>query len=198
MTPETARRHAKALRAKVQLGADPAAEQNEQRASASVEELGTRYLSEEIRPVRKPATAALYARYFNDYIFPALAKRRARDLTHADVVRLHRAIGQRGPVTANRVVALMSAFYSWGMKVGALPKGENPAHGVTRYRERARERYLSAEEWQRLGDALREGETVGIEWEIDDTEADREAYSKALPARVALALRSCRGYPASC
>src|SRR5262249_51011777 len=40
----------------------------------------------------------------------------------------------------------------------------NPAARIERYREQRRERFLSSEELSRLGDALREGETIGLPW----------------------------------
>ncbi len=44
----------------------------------------------------------------------------------------------------------------------------NPARGITRYREARRERFLTSEELARLGDALREAETVGVPWVVDE------------------------------
>jgi integrase len=43
----------------------------------------------------------------------------------------------------------------------------NPARGVEKYKEQGRERYLSIDELERLGAAIREAETTGIEWDID-------------------------------
>jgi integrase len=40
----------------------------------------------------------------------------------------------------------------------------NPASGIEKFREEARERYLSEPELLRLGEAIREAETVGIPW----------------------------------
>src|SRR5271154_6189159 len=47
-------------------------------------------------------------RYFNNYIRPALGRKRARDVTYSEVAKLHRAIGARGAqVTANRATSLL-------------------------------------------------------------------------------------------
>ena len=46
---------------------------------------------------------------------------------------------------------------------------ENPCLGIERYAENARERYLTSEEFARLGDALRLAETTGLEWAVDET-----------------------------
>ena len=48
----------------------------------------------------------------------------------------------------------------WNM----VPAGHNPCRLVRRYREEARERFLSPDEWRRLGRALREAEADGSVW----------------------------------
>ena len=44
-----------------------------------------------------------------------------------------------------------------------------PARGIERYREQGRERFLTRDELAKLGDALREAETDGLPWEVDET-----------------------------
>jgi integrase len=102
---------------------------------------------------------------------PALGFRRAREITLADIAKLHRKIGAKAPVTANRVIALLSAVFSWAARLGEVPEHANPVRGITRFRGQGRERFLSSEEIVRLGEALREAETVGLPWTIDDTRA---------------------------
>jgi integrase len=48
---------------------------------------------------------------------------------------------------------------------------DNPAKGIERYSEKGRERYLTSQELARLGDALREGETIGLPYSVDETKA---------------------------
>jgi hypothetical protein len=45
----------------------------------------------------------------------------------------------------------------------------NPASHVEPFREQRRERFLNTEELARLGDAIREAETTGILWAVDDS-----------------------------
>ena len=47
----------------------------------------------------------------------------------------------------------------WGLR----PDGSNPCRHVKRFREDKRERFLSDEEYRRLGEALAESETKGLE-----------------------------------
>ena len=126
-------------------------------------------MAEEIRPTRKARTSVHYAMLFRRHVLPALGSTRAANVTRSDVAKLHRAIGVKTPVTANRVVTLLSGLFSWAGKAGEVPEGFQPAKGVTRFREEGRERYLSLEELARLGEALHEAETVGIPWQVDET-----------------------------
>jgi integrase len=65
-------------------------------------------------------------------------------------------------------VDLISGLYSWARRTGRVPHDIKPALGVTKYREQGRERFLSGEELARLGEVLREAETVGLPWVIDE------------------------------
>jgi integrase len=164
LTPEQARAQAAALLAKVKLGADPARERSDGRKADDVQDLLARFMDDHVRAKRKAGTAKLFDGYIKNHIEPALGLRKAPALVRADVERLHKTIGKTNPVTANRVIALISAVYAYGMRAGLLPKGgANPALGIDKFREQNRERFLTEPELLRLGDAIREAETTGIE-----------------------------------
>jgi integrase len=162
-----ARQAASRILARARLGEDVAGEKLTRRRAPTIRELADRFMSEEVRPTRKPSTAAIYDMYFRLHVLPALGGTRAIDLNRNDLSALHREIGRRAAVTANRVLTLLSELYSWAAKVGEVPQHFHPAKGITKYREEGRERYLSTEELGRLGDALREAETTGIPWVVD-------------------------------
>ena len=190
LTPDQAREAAGDVLARVRFGEDAPYDRAARRSSPMLADLITD-MNEEIRPTRKPGTAELYHMYFRVHVRPVLGSKRAREVTSADVGKLHRKIGTKTPVTANRVVALLSSLFSWAAGVGKVPKDLNPARGITRYREQGRERFLSGEELARLGDALREAETVGVPWVVD------ESSPKAV-ARTIDAPRSRRTPPRRC
>jgi integrase len=58
------------------------------------------------------------------------------------------------PIVANRVVALCSKMFSLADEWGLIPANSNPAAKIKKFKEIARERFLSTEELQRLGAAL--------------------------------------------
>jgi integrase len=169
LTPDQARQAAGDVLAKVRFGEDAPHDRAVRRESALVSELINEYMREEVRPTRKARTIALYDMYFRRHVRPELGAKRAREVTPNDVAKLHRKIGAKAPVTANRVAALISGLYSWAARTGRVPHDLKPARGVTRYREEGRERFLSSAELERLGDALREAETVGIPWTVDES-----------------------------
>jgi integrase len=165
LTPEEARNQASGILARVRLGDDPAAERSNARKAETVSDLLISFMDDHIRAKRKARTAKLFQGYVDNHIQPALGTRKAPSLNRTDIERLHKAIGKTHPVTANRVLALIGAAYSYGLRSGHLPERmANPASGIEKFREEARERYLSEPELLRLGEAIREAETVGIPW----------------------------------
>jgi integrase len=164
---DKARRAAHQHLARARLGADPAAERAEQRAAATLREVAEKFQRLE-GPTWKPRTRSLFAFYFRKHVEPALGSKRARDITHADIVRLHRKIGEQAPPTANRIVSLLRQLFNWAGR-GDVPVGHNPARAVKRFKEQGKERYLTTEELARLGEALREVETIGLPWSVDET-----------------------------
>lgn len=213
MTPEQARTEAKALLAKVRLGADPAAERAEARQAETFAEVAERWFAEHVTPKRKPGTAAFYRNCLDIHVLPAFGTKRASAITKQDMTRLHGAVAAgkgKGPkhpgskrtaaekvrggrVIANRVLATVAAVYAWALDLGLLPAGTlNPAKGVEPFREEGRERFLTAEEMARLGEVLRLAETEGLPWEPDPEkpEARRKHAPKAENRRVKIDLHA--------
>ena len=162
LTPDQARDAAGDVLAKVRFGDDAPHDRAARRTSPMVSELIDAYMRQEVRPTRKARTADLYDMYFRRHIRPALGSKRAREVMPNDIAKLHRKIGAVAPVTANRVVALISGLYSWAARTDWVPQDLKPARGVARYREEGRERFLTTPELGWLGDALREAETVHL------------------------------------
>jgi len=78
-------------------------------------------------------------------------------LSAGDVSKLHGRL-KATPYLANRVVAALSAFCSWAEREGLRPPQSNPCYANERYGEKGHKRYLSADEYARLGKALRAAE----------------------------------------
>ncbi|MBN8944939.1 MAG: site-specific integrase [Rhizobiales bacterium] len=173
LTADEARLQAKAILGRVASGEDPAAKQVEARAdhvrrkeALTFKALGERFLREHVEAKRKGRTLASYTTLLIHHAYPVVGDEPAAAITRADLSQLHLAMREL-PHSGNRLMAVVGSMYAFGAKQGLVPEGCNPARGIEKYREQARERYLNGDELQRLGAALAEGETVGIPWDLD-------------------------------
>lgn len=160
LTPEEARKLARGALSAVAQGSDPAGERAGRRHTKTVQELWTDYLNFS-RPRLKPRTIAEYERLFAKHVAPTLGTKLTPEVQSIDMRRLHRSM-HKTPVVANRVVAMLGAFFTFAWREGVLSTKENPAHSVEFYPESSRERFLTREEFARLGQALARAERVGL------------------------------------
>jgi integrase len=123
--------------------------------SPTLEAFSKTYLESYARLHKKPRSVAEDRRNLELHILPALGTKRLAEITAADIAQFHTGRGAC-PSNANRCLALLSHVFSISAKWGAIPAGLNPCRGVKRFRERIRERFLSAEEVVSLGRALGE------------------------------------------
>jgi hypothetical protein len=184
VTPEQARAAALDALARIRMGEDPSAEKARQRASLTVAGLIDAFGEGHVGKL-KPHTRRSYG--------GALAKVRAAHgsikaeaLTRQQIARIHTALTAT-PYAGNRLLGAVSSCYAWAEDHGLLPEGHpNPARKVTRYREQGRERFLTAHELGALGDTLREGETVGLPYTIDETGPNAKHAAKPDNRRVVI------------
>jgi integrase len=184
LTPDQARKAAADMLAAVRLGRDPAQEKAERRASVTVGELINLFDARYVGPMVKSGTAIGY-RIALEELRRAHGALKATALTRSHVSTLHFRIADR-PYAANRAVAVWSKAFAWAASAGLIPEGQNPVKGIRKYREQGRERFLTSEELARLGDVLREGETVGLPYSIDETKPTAKHAAKADNRRVKL------------
>lgn len=175
LTLEQAEAKARRYLVEVDEGTDPVEERRrEERAVETFADLADRYLEDHAKKHRKSWPED--ARRIEKRLKPALGRHAVTDITAADVRVMHTAIGKRAPVEANRVVGLVRAIYNKGRRWGLVPPDHpNPAADVDRYKERSRERWLTAVELKRLVKAL---------------DADEDLY--AVAAVRLLLLTGCR------
>jgi integrase len=87
------------------------------------------------------------------YILPQLGKIKVINLTFSDIDTLHRTISSKKPIRANRVLEVIKKALNLAIKWGWI--NDNPAVGIIKNREEARERYLSDIELQTVLIALK-------------------------------------------
>jgi integrase len=88
------------------------------------------------------------------------------------------------PYQANRMLEVVGSLYSFASKRKILTLAFNPARSIEQYPEKGRERYLTADELSRLGDAIREAETAGLPYEIDETKPTAKHAPKEVHRRT--------------
>jgi integrase len=152
-TPDEARNEARRLLARVARGEDPAGSKAALRVAPTVVELAMKYITEHIEAKRKSGTAWEYQRLFERSVLPVIGKRPVHQVSRADMARLHNS-KRETPAEANHALGASSAMFNYAEKIGWRPEGTNPCRNIERFRLRRHERFLSAGELARLGDAL--------------------------------------------
>jgi integrase len=77
------------------------------------------------------------------------------------------------------VLAVVGSMYAFAGRTGIVPEGTNPARGIDKFKESRRERFLTGEELERLGSAIREAETSGVPWAVDESKPNAKHMPKA-------------------
>jgi integrase len=160
LTPDQARLLARRELGKVAQGLDPSAERAARRGERKVSELGEEYLAE-VRLRRKATTAYEYERLWKKHVVGELGSKQITRVTRQEVAHLHGSLRET-PYIANRVLAVVAAFFSYAAEQGVRAHHDNPAHGIHHYPETRRERFLNAVEFARLGGALMRAERDGL------------------------------------
>ena len=159
ITAAEARQRATGLRGRIADGEDPAAAR-QAIASPTVNDLADRYLAEHAEPHKKPRSVEEDRRNLKLHIRPALGPLKVVDVTRQELLKLHHEM--RGtPGAANRVVALLSMMFGLAEEWGWRPEASNPCRRMKKFKERSRDRFLTGEELQRLGQALATAERDG-------------------------------------
>ncbi len=153
MTLKQARDEAKDRLAEVRRGSDPLESRRKERSADTVASFADIYMEDHAKPRKRSWRED--RRRLSRYIVPAIGKLKLTEVRRADVARLHKAIGRTKPYEANRVLALISVFFSKAAEWGYLPEGApNPAKNVQRLEERSREQYVKPDQMPALAAAI--------------------------------------------
>lgn len=182
-----ARRRAALIIARIKAGEDPVPGPVEWRGDtrATVAELADRFLREHVAVRCKPWTMMSYRGALKGWILPSLGSMRVGEVEREHVAALHYRL--RGiPYRANQVLAILNRMFSLAETWGMRKEGTHPCRSIRRYREHSRERFLSEEEFRRLGRVLEE-----VEAESRAAGA-RSVRASAVAAIRLLMLTGCR------
>ena len=195
LTPDEGRKKAKGILGAVTNGEDPAGVQLAARKQMTVAELCDVYLKKGVLvpgragKVKKASTVKDDRGRIEAHIKPLLGNRRVASVTSADIERFlvdvatgktrtdpkekprHRVRGGKG--VATRAAATLGAIFTFARR--QRMRSDNPVNGVPKYAINRNERFLTSDELERLGAAMREAETIGIEWSADPAKKIKHA-----------------------
>jgi integrase len=145
---------ARAYRAKVDAGIDPAEEIREAHTlGETIAGLAKKY-REEVLVKKSPSTREGYGGSIDLYIIPKLGKIAVRTLMRDQVTSWHSKIPH--PVAANRALSVLRLMMNLAIDVwGMRPDGLNPASKVERNDEAPRKRDIELREITAIGEAIR-------------------------------------------
>lgn len=152
-TPDKAREEAERLKVKIREGKDPALEVKVERGADSFDVFADRYLKDYAKSHKKASTYGEEKRALKNHIRPAFGRYRVKDIQRGDIARFHQRMRET-PYAANRYLALLSHMFNVAEDWGLRPENSNPCRRIKKFKETARNRFLSPEELARLGDAL--------------------------------------------
>ncbi|MFL6689300.1 MAG: tyrosine-type recombinase/integrase [Alphaproteobacteria bacterium] len=179
LTPDEARKEARAKLAAVDRGKDPAQERDEERQAVTVSELCEQYLTA-ARVRVKPSTLENDRSRIKGHIVPLLGRKTVRDLRSTDIERFFRDViegktakkvspdkagktpkGGRitgGPGAACRALDLLGTVLQRAVRDGMLVR--NPAFGIERPKRNPVKPPFSFKAVEKVGSALRKREEL--------------------------------------
>ena len=211
---------------------DPLARQREAKEAPTVNDALDRFF-DDYAPNRvdigrmSERTVAEYGKQARRYVRPALGKLKVAEVTRYHVETMLGSL-RDVPTQRNRVLALTSRLFNLFEAWELRPQYTNPARGIDRAREEARDRVLSADEIGALSAALAEdeskspasiaairfaavtglriGEVVAVQWEQVDIDSGRLLIPRSktgrrhhdLPAAAIAVLNNLRRINAWC
>ncbi len=171
---DQARRRARELAADIIKGIDPQQKKDTERRYLSVADLGKRYLSDYAAIHKKPSSVMRDENLMRMHVLPFMGSMKVAEVTNDDVYRLHQRVTVGGvkihqakrkdyngkptkpqPITANRVIALLSKMMNLAEQWGLRSQNTNPCKHIKRNKENKRERYLTPNELATVSSAMR-------------------------------------------
>ena len=161
ISADRARRRAALIIARIKAGEAPlAAPMAREATGPTVADLAEQYFREHVAVRCKPGTAKLHRRVVRKHILPEFGKLPVAAVCREHVTDLHYRL-RHVPAMANQVIVTLSRMLNQAEIWGLVPEGGNPCRFVVKYRQRKRERFLTEEEFRRLGRVLGTLEATG-------------------------------------
>ncbi len=127
LTIEQAIGKAAEINSAIAKGANPAHVKRGEKAELTFADLFAEYLERHSKPNKKTWDEDISK--FNTYLAKPIGKKKLFTIDRASVATIHSNITRAGhPVTTNRVKALVSSIFGWGISVGLWQTNLRPWH----------------------------------------------------------------------
>lgn len=162
LTVDEARKQAERLNGELALGTNPADAKRLRRAEITFGEMFARYYKEHSLTFKRTAKEDKFK--FDKYLASRdygvnLSKRKLSEVTVGDIKKVFSRISEQHPITANRVLALVSSVFTKAIQDEFWTSG-NPCAAIKRNQENKRERFLMPDELPAFFKALHESQSV--------------------------------------
>ncbi len=159
LTIEQARNKAAEISADIAAGKNPAEVKRGDKAEMTLHDLFQEYMDRRAsfnkRPDKPKANYRLYLSHWG--------KRKISTIKHEEVDRLHKKLGRdNGRVTANIALKLLHVMFNKAINEWRIWQGDNPAHGIEKFSEQSRDRFLQSDELPRFFQAVADEENETI------------------------------------
>ncbi len=161
ISAEQARKEAAPVIDRIKRGKDPVPAPPE--PEITVAGLAERYLRAHVAVHCKASTTRLYRGVLDNHILPELGGMALSAVGRGHLAALHYRLRDT-PRMANEAVKVLSKMFSLAEAWNLAPPGKNPCRSVRKYRDKRRERFLTEEEYRRLGRVLAAAEADGSVW----------------------------------
>jgi len=162
ISADQARRKAAMLIARIKAGEAPSPVPSASATRPTVADLAERYLAEHVAVRCKPRTAASCRWLVAKFVLPELGALAIEAVEREHIAALHHR-HRDTPYQANRILEVVRKMFNLAEAWGLRKDGANPCRFVEKYKEHKRERFLTEEEFRRLGQVLNEVEAEGSE-----------------------------------
>lgn len=143
VTADQARTSAQKALAAVAEGGDPQGQRKAVATAPTLSDVWERYERDHLG-LKKASTQQGYKAIWRDRLEPTFGKQRVREIGRGEVDAFHKKLGAT-PYQANRILALLSRLMNlaegWEWR-----EGTNPCRHISKFRESARQRFLTGAE----------------------------------------------------
>lgn len=176
-----ARAEARSARRAVARGEDPAATKRERREADTFGDLAERYIERWAKPRKRTWKGDQWL--LDAHVLPAWRNIPAGEIARRDVRELLEKVAGGAPVGVNRVRALLSKVFNFGISIDVVE--HNPVVGTLRNPETARDRVLTEDEIRKFWTATEPREKAHPR---NLRGSDEPEFSPGMSARFRLAL----------